>query len=261
MIITFSNLGNYGRLGNQMFQYAIIRSISFKKNVDYIIPDGNYDLLKLNVKKSTLNKDFSDRISFTIFNEKYFHFDKSVFNINSNTDFVGYFQSYKYFDCIRDTLIEDFSFKHSIEDISSDIYSKLIDGFDGVVSVHVRRGDYLNYPTIHPVCSLDYYNRCISYFDNIGNFMYFICSDDMLWAKKYIKPKNVFYSSFDTIVDLSIMMRCNHHIISNSSFSWWAAYLCRNENKIIKCPEIWFGKDGPQDYYDLIPNDWSREAI
>ena len=255
MVISFLELGNYGRLGNQMFQYALLKSISVNNNLCFKIPTIQCDIKKLNITANIMSRQECRAINIK-YKEKFFHFDEDVFSCNDNTSFEGYFQSYKYFDKIKDIIVEEFSVNINIQRIA-DEYINSIKGADGIVSIHVRRGDYLNFPNIHPTSTLEYYNKCIQYFDNIGKYNYIVFSDDILWCKQNLKHKNIHYSeNKDNVLDLCIMSKCNHNIITNSSFSWWAAYLNKNKNKIIKCPKEWFGKDGNQDYYDLIPKTW-----
>jgi len=254
MVISFNNLGNYGRLGNQMFQYALIRSVANKNNYEMVIPNGNYDLLKLNIQKQfgQTNKN--------TYGEKYFHFNEEVFSIGDNTDFYGYFQSYKYFDNIRDILLKDFSMSSAIEEFSNNKIQQIKNQYNTnqIVSLHIRRKDYLLYPEIHPVCTMKYYKKCMSCFEDS---IFYIFADDLIWAKENFKGNQFIFSNFDNITDLCLMMKCNHNIVSNSSYSWWATYLNQNINKIIKYPSIWFGKKGPQDLQDLIPTSWEKEEV
>ena len=93
--------------------------------------------------------------------------------------------------------------------------------------------------------------------DCFDGCVFLVFSDDIEWCKSNIKANYIEYVQYDENIDLILMSKCDHNIISNSSFSWWAAWLNKNENKIIKYPNIWFGKDGPQDTFDLIPNSWN----
>ena len=254
MVLTYKALGNNGKLGNQMFQYALVRAVSIKNNYEMRIPIGNYDLLKLNVKKNFINGSEKTKT----YQEKFFHFNKDVFSVTDNTDFFGYFQSYKYFDKYRKEIVADFSFADNVDKFCSTIIRNIKQVHD-VVSIHVRHGDYFLYPNIHPLCSITYYNECIEYMKNYGDFGYIVFSDDIAWCKQNIKGTNIVYSEFnDNIIDLCLMGKCDHNIICNSSFSWWAAYLNQNVDKQVLYPSIWFGPKGPQDYYDMCPNKWRK---
>ena len=259
MILTFSQLGNCGRLGNQMFQYATLRSVGISLNMQTKIPNGNYSLLNFNINKNFLNKNNNKKLN--IYNEKHFHYCDDVFNIKENTDIVGYFQSYKYFDSIKNILIKEFN-NDDINNTCNEIIENIKKKYDNkqITSLHLRRGDYINYPNVHPICSYNYFEKCIEHFtDNI----FLIFSDDITWCQNNLKfeNKNIGYININEIADLILMSKCDNNIISNSSYSWWAAYLNRNENKRIFYPNIWFGKDGPQDIFDLIPQSWNMEYV
>jgi len=258
MKITFSKLGNYGGIGNQMFQYALLRAVSNNLQIEMKIPPGNYDLLRFNILK---NFDLSN--DYVSFNEKFYHYDSQVFEIKQNIDFLGYYQSYKYFDKLREILLSDFSFEKNIDNLSENILNDIKDKFcKEIISIHIRRGDYLNYPDIHPVITKRYIETCIKYFDNFGKFCYLIFSDDIPWCRENLLYNNLYFSeSNDNLLDLCLMSKCNHNIIANSSFSWWGAWLNKHKDKIIKYPNIWFGKSGPQDVQDLIPPNWEKENI
>lgn len=134
------------------------------------------------------------------------------------------------------------------------------------VSLHVRRGDYVSNLTInqfHGTCSLEYYNQAIAQIaKKVETPHFFVFSDDPEWVKSNLK---IDYSI--TIVDhnnadknyedIRLMSLCKHHIIANSSFSWWGAWLCRNPNKIVIAPLKWFN-DKSINTTDLIPDGWIK---
>lgn len=261
MAITFKNLGNYGQLGNQMFQYSLLKAVSIKNNYEFNIPIGNYPLLQFNICKN-----FNNVMPNNHYEEKYFHYDEGVFDVKDGTNFNGYFQSYKYIENIRDDLIKEFTIKNNMLDNLQTIINNMKNRFDGIVSVHVRRGDYLNYPLIHPVCDISYYIKAINKISKAGRFCYFIFSDDMNWCrivfnKEEFSHVNVgnnfrFINTGNAVNDMILMSLCDHNIICNSSFSWWGAWLNQNLNKTIIYPNKWFGINGPQDYYDLCKPEW-----
>jgi hypothetical protein len=134
------------------------------------------------------------------------------------------------------------------------------------ISIHIRRGDYVsNQHTndIHGLCSLDYFYKSVQYMNSkIYNPIYFIFSDDMDWVKKNFNTENLKYKFIETNMnqnhlDLILMSYCKHNIISNSSFSWWGAWLNININKIVIAPKIWFANKKMNNLIsDLIPNNW-----
>ena len=111
-------------------------------------------------------------------------------------------------------------------------------------------------PHIHPTCTLEYYHKAIDFFKE---YEFLFVSDDIEWVKQNFKNENFKFSSeINEIDDFSLLSLCDHHIIANSTFSWWAAYLNNKENKKIICPEKFFGLGGPQDQQDIYPKEWIK---
>jgi len=253
-MLSFNNLGNLGRIGNQMFQYAALRGLASKHEYTWTIPpkyefaknysqeNNLYDIFCLsNLKK--INNIISNNPTFP---EKYFHFDDDLFNnCPDNVDLYGYYQSYKYFEHIKNELLQDFTFK--VQDVLMDI---------PYVAIHVRRGDYVGLTNFHPMCSLDYYAKAMEYFPE---HKFLIFSDDIEWCKQQELFKKCFFSNNASPGnDLFLMSIAEHNIIANSSFSWWGAWLNKNPNKIVVCPEKWFGENLSNDTKDLIPKGWIK---
>ena len=165
----------------------------------------------------------------------------------------GYFQSENYFINNKETIINLFKPTNEIkENIIKDIPN-----IQNCISIHIRRGDYLNYPNHHPQQSLEYYKKAI---DKFGiDRTYIIFSDDLEGVKDMFSflPNKLLYTSNKDWLDLYTMSLCEHNIICNSTFSWWAAYLNENSNKVITAPKKWFGP--AYTHYDtstLIPKEW-----
>ena len=128
-----------------------------------------------------------------------------------------------------------------------------------LVSVHIRRGDYLKFKGVHDTCSVDYYDKALFLMkEKLGDFHPVFISDDIEWCKKVFGETRTYSTFTDELEDLSLMVECDHNIIANSSFSWWGAYLNDNPDKIIIGPEKWFGPNGPQDQQDIIPENWIK---
>ena len=128
--------------------------------------------------------------------------------------------------------------------------------FRGVCGVHVRRGDYLHLANAHPVLGIDYYREAMG---RVPASKFLVFSDDVGWCKENFRdPKCVVTDPADTIVDFSMLRLCNHQIIGNSSFSWWAAWLNPHEDKVIVAPSKWFGPSLAPTHptKDLIPVSW-----
>jgi len=100
--------------------------------------------------------------------------------------------------------------------------------------------DYLINPDAHPLCSLDYYNQAMDMLD--GENVMFICSsDDKEWCEQNIKRNNIIFNKSDLAHDMCLISKCNDHIIANSTFSWWGAWLGSDTNKKIISPKTWYG--------------------
>lgn len=266
-MITFSKMGTngFGRLGNQMFQYALVFSVAKKLNFSFGVPyknksNNDYENFCLDEGFEITANDSSAWFPKNKFIEKNFGFDSSVFEVQDDTDFVGFFQSEKYFREFKKQIKEEFKFKSEIIEKSNELLSK----FDcPLASICIRRGDYLDsaYKKIHYTCGLNYFLNCLHRIPQ--DAIKLIITDDCDWAKeKFSKkiancrvinqdlnnPKNKF-------IILRIMSMCDYHIISNSSFSWWGAWL--SNSKKILAPKKWFGKDWNRgSWNDIYCDQW-----
>jgi hypothetical protein len=240
-MITFSSLGKLGRLGNQMFQYAATKSAALNVGAKFIIPFDNHQLkdifdLKCNYYKASESIDLLKNTK--KYDEKKFEYDEGFLSIKDGTVLKGYFQSELYFSKHKDIILDDFSFLESIYKPASK-YIEKIKSKNTLVSVHIRRGDYVRLEKYHPLCSIDYYKNSMKLFNNCT---FIIFSDDLEWCKDNIKGSKVIYSELNNSgYDLCAMSLCDHNIIANSSYSWWGAWLNRNEGKKVIAPKVWFG--------------------
>jgi len=247
-MLTFNNLGNLGRLANQMFQYASLKGIARKHRYDYAIPPVNFfgqnDPLVRNDKLNiydVFNIDKNNTINVVknpILQERMFEFDKELFeSCPDNVDLYGYYQSPKYFDHIKDEIKSDFTFTNEIESVCDEMIES-IDNGRKLIALHIRRTDYTVNPN-HPVQSLEYYEEALKHFDKNERIIVF--SDDPDWCQqqKLFDNDDIMISEGnDADVDLCLMTKCNYHIIANSSFSWWGAWLADSEHVI--APTNWF---------------------
>lgn len=172
----------------------------------------------------------------------------------------GYFQSEKYFEKYREEIRLLFSPPLSLNNYLLKKYEFLFNY--NLVSMHIRHGDYALYPKHHPMLNLKYYNEAARYFEGkYKDIKFLIFSDDISWCKdNFDHSKCVFIEERDYI-ELYLMSMCDHNIISNSSFSWWAAWLDVNghKDKEIIAPKNWFGEDYKNmSTEDLIPKKWIR---
>jgi hypothetical protein len=266
-----------GGLGNQMFQYATGLSLAKMKNVSFKVDISDFDQYKLhnycldqwsisakvaNFSEIKSVKKKNIFLRSRVFEEKGFQYDEAIFKIEPPSYLKGYWQSEKYFIRIRDILLQEFKPKNDLSSYSIGIAGK-INTSAVSVSLHVRRGDYLldkNQKT-HGVCTLDYYTKAIASFEyQYKDIVFFIFSDDIDWAKKYLKFKSerIWCDGNDASrnhEDIFLMSICQHNIIANSSFSWWGAWLNDNIEKVVIAPKAWF-QTSKLDASDLYCNGW-----
>ena len=168
------------------------------------------------------------------------HFDEELFvNCPDNVDLVGYFQTEKYFKHIEDEIREDFTFSKEITEMCKELYNKVVDGES--ISLHIRRGDYTVNPN-HPTQTVEYYDKALSNFDS--KIPVFVFSDDPSWCHEqelFSDDRFLISDGNATEFDLCLMSLCTYHIIANSSFSWWGAWLAKSK-KII-APKNWFSAE------------------
>lgn len=267
MAISFNQLGNYGHLGNQMFQYASLRGIAKNNNLDFVIPPKEhfgssysirtsiYDCFELSfIKDNNIGIPSNTRT----FHETSYQFDNALFNnCADGIDLFGYYQSPKYFNNIEKEIRTDFKFKKSVIKEANDFIStkEIID----FASLHIRRTDYVTLS--HALYNLpeSYYIEAISMLPKGMKIIVF--SDDIEWCKQqeFLIKNNVIFSNFNSYSDLYLMTMAKFNIIANSTFSWWGAWLNQTYGKITICPKMWFGPSLPDHTTeDLILDDWIK---
>lgn len=195
--------------------------------------------------------------------EPHFHYWNGFEKYPNDCYLQGYWQSEKYFQKCSNVIRKDFSFRQPMVERNLD-WAERISGVNAI-SLHVRRGDYVNNPVAnltHGVCSANYYHEAISYISNrVMSPHIFIFSDDIPWVRANIitnLPCSLIDHNRgkDSFNDMRLMSLCKHHIIANSSFSWWGAWLNQSDEKIMIAPKKWFAVDKSTD--DLIPDSWVR---
>lgn len=287
-----------GGLGNQMFQYAIARSLAIKNHtkpvMDMVFFDNiaevdtprEYELNCFNIKeaflskakrplenpeanyqgkKGTLRKIKHSLLgkAWSIHREPHHNFDKNTLKKGDNTYLVGYWQTEKYFTDIRTELLKDFSFKTNPNTRNQKVLEQIKS--TPSISLHVRRGDYIsnNHANkFHGTKGSDYYTKALKEIikKKPDNYTIFIFSDDIAWCKKNLKlanPTVYVTGNKKGSEDMRLMMNCTHNIIANSSFSWWAAWLNQNSNKIVVGPKLWFN-DSSVNTNDVLPSSWIK---
>ncbi len=196
--------------------------------------------------------------------ERIFTFDPGVFK-KGTTYFDGFWQIEKYFkdigDEIRNELTVITPFSEYGKNMSEEIQKVT------AVSLHVRRGDYITNIKANAsigVCSLEYYMDAVREMEkHISSPHFFIFSDDYEWALENFKnlrhPVTCIKGSEEkNYEDLTLMSQCKHHIIANSSFSWWGAWLNPKKDKVVIAPKKWFRNQPKASISDLIPEEWIK---
>jgi hypothetical protein len=240
------------RLGNNLFQFAAALSLSSELTICVPIKEEYEATLK---HKDTFFKGFSI-INYIpkdvkIYEEPSHQYNQIPFISHENIILKGYFQSHKYIN--RSKILNQFSIDIGTHDFIKNKYPQIL--IKEFTSIHVRRGDYLKMLYKHPFSGLEYYKKAIKLIGEEKNFIF--VSDDIVWCKRNFKLKNViFVENTSPIIDLYIQSYCKNNIISNSSFSWWGAYLNNHKNKNVIAPSMWFGFKFKVNTKDLLPNSY-----
>ena len=250
-------------IGNILFQIAAGASLAHRNNSDYLVCLSNIDVpggitLKEHIepfRSNILRKvKFIDGVPEDSIEYIQPGFEFCEIEYFDKIRLTGYYQSEKFFD--KEYVKELFILDEKTLSYINNTYGHLFN--EEIISLHVRRGDYLNRPLRQPICEMPYFNRAISYLGK--DKRYLILSDDIEWCKKKFIGKNFYFSINEPpIVDLYLQTFCTHNIISNSSFSWWGAWLNPNPSKIVIAPIKWFGLQMTNyNLKDLIPAEWIR---
>ncbi len=275
-----------GGLGNQMFQYAAGRALAERLGTELLLDTRDfehYSLYDYGLHKFAISTTVASPVQLARwpswirrgsrllrrigihtrwYAEIQFQYDAAWESIPDGTMIDGYFQSERYFSDITESLRVEFVPVDLLSQQNAH-YAELARDCESV-AIHVRRGDYvtnLNALKVHGVCSPDYFETAITYMrERLENPRFFVFSNDMAWARENLElgDNAVFVTGNerDPEIDIHLMAQCRHHIIANSSFSWWGAWLNPSENKMVVAPERWFAK--PMDTSDLIPRQWMR---
>ncbi len=285
-----------GGLGNQMFQYAAARALADRHNAPLLLdtsgfedyPLRRFELGELKIRAEIATPHHLDTIrpqqfknklgrilshlesslrrpgKIRIFNERSFAYDANFFEQSPPIYLNGYWQSERYFLDSARAIREDFTLKLPLDSACQNVLGNIKQTTS--VSLHVRRGDYVTNTTtaqFHGTCSLAYYQAAVGYIAaQVTDPHFFVFSDDLDWV-----GKNLHVPYLTTLVDvngpdrgvadMALMSACQHHIIANSSFSWWGAWLNSAENKIVVAPQRWFNQ-ASHDTRDLLPESWVK---
>lgn len=281
-----------GGLGNQMFQYAMYKSLEKKGKLVKLDSKSFYETKKehngyeleriFDIKpnkptKEDLEKFDENNISTLfkikrklfgdkkfVYDTKEYVFNKDVYKLK-NSYLNGYWQSIKYFEGIENDIKKYFRFKNQLDNKNLEILNEIENS--NSISIHIRRGDYMspeNYNMYGCIATPTYYKKAIKVIEEkVENPTFFVFSNDMDWVKKNIQINSrVFYidinSGNGSYKDMQLMSNCKHNIIANSSFSWWGAWLNENKNKIVIAPKKWINReDVDSDKIELFCEGWT----
>ena len=249
----------HGGLGNQLSQIASIYSFASDHNdecaFNFNVPcinQGNSPI----VYRDTVFKKLKDLPPWwkakSFYKEPNYGFNNIPYN-KSGMLLHGYFGNIKYFDHRREEILSLFKDENIIKYLQQK-YSKVL---KNSVSLHIRRGDYFNFPKVYYILDVDYYDKAIAFLEKqviIENIV--VVSDDIPWCRENLHdPRITFIDGYIDYIDMYILSLCNYQIMANSSFSWWGSYLNDYKNKIVCAPKHWF-KDGglPHEKYVMCPN-------
>jgi hypothetical protein len=285
-----------GGLGNQMFQYAFGRALAIARGTDlsvgldafrgYTLHNG-FELARIfdinahtanesdyrkvlgvrgieKNRRALIRKRFSWFRGSRVVVEPHYHYWEDAAGLPEDCYVVGYWQSERYFQAFQDLIREDFSFRTPMSPQNQKTYDKI--SSCEAISLHIRRGDYIsdqNTFNTHGVCSMDYYEKALEFiYRQCNNPVLFVFSDDMAWVKENFNFDKQSYfiennCGDDSYNDMRLMSSCKHHILANSSFSWWGAWLNSSAEKVVVTPRCWFASDR-FDTRDLIPAEWIK---
>ena len=286
-----------GGLGNQMFQYAAGRYLAnlhqteLLFDLSYLLkdPKGAYTKRHLELSIFTINLNIASDSDIKVFkidqSNKYtrtiqrnfpflfsniyaaesgFGYQRAFSGFPKNTYLEGFWQSERYFKSIESILKNDFQLKEPLNEENKKWMNQIVSCES--VSLHIRRGDYVsntNSQHSHNNCNNEYYIKALNKIkQKHNNSKVFVFSDDLKWCKENLKLDNTTYfvdanQANNFHLDMYLMSQCKHNIIANSSFSWWAAWLNSNKDKMIVAPVNWFS-DKLLNTKDLIPSSWIK---
>lgn len=287
----------FGGLGNQLFQYAAGRRLAQVHGAELKLdvtelgnPDyrqvRHYELAPFNVKQSFATEKSIKRLTRTrsgllprlfhriagegkkrpssYIKESHYHFEPRILNLSDGVYLDGYWQSERYFADITDLIRKELTFKAPPIGHNATLAREIADC--QAVSLHVRRGDYVTNEVAHRthgICDLDYYAEAVAHIAcRLDMPVFFVFSDDPTWTRVHLKltyPMHIVDHNGPArgYEDMRLMSLCRHHIIANSTFSWWGAWLNPSQDKIVIAPQRWF-LDSKYDAQDLIPKSWCR---
>jgi Glycosyl transferase family 11 len=283
-----------GGLGNQLFQYAAGRALAARHGTRLLLDIAAFDaypLRRYRLDRFEIDADVlsvQERASLRIgipvrggvrgaadrlfraprvpeLRERQFEFDAELWAGAPRRCLLdGYWQSPRYFENVAEAIRREVRVRAPMDEVNRAVAGRI--AATTSVSVHVRRGDYVaNAATnrYHGVCGPEYYAAAEKWLaDRVGPLHLFVFSDDPEWAEanlRFASPTSVLRhnDAEQDHEDLRLMTGCRHHVIANSTFSWWGAWLSPHPDKTVIAPRRWFG-EAAHDTSDLVPREWVR---
>ena len=279
-----------GGLGNQMFQYAAGRALSLRRGVPFAIDSRAFSDYKTHAfGMQCFSAEFNEApprllplppaegrlqrllrrfmpTPLNVYTEKTFTFDAALLSLPDGVYLDGYWQTENYFADFAVAIRSDFTVRHAPSTANQAWLERIAQTHS--VSLHIRRGDYVSNAAaaaVHGTCDLGYYERAVAYLRQATGVdpVLFVFSDDPDWvAANLVLPYQIHLirdnDASTNYEDLRLMTACRHHIVANSSFSWWGAWLDGRPDSITIAPARWFAGDTP-DARDLVPQRWVRQ--
>jgi hypothetical protein len=284
-----------GGLGNQLFQIYTTMALSIEMKTSFHFPKNKLETDKRSYTYwdsflKELNKNTSliyiKNLKYPVYKEKEFKYSKiqlspNVIKKHGGMILYGYFQSYKYFDKEYKNIARYIGLDESILEVRNTYYKKYEKS--NVISVHFRMGDYKVLQNCHPILDNEYYINSIKFILNKiqsktkWTILYFCEEEDIdeinikvekikAGCMEYLQEQELELEferggepKMEDWRQLLLMSCCQHNIIANSSFSWWAAYFNNKHDKIVCYPENWFGPQLSQhNTSDLCPKSWNK---
>jgi hypothetical protein len=262
MFVTCKVLGKAGRLGNQLFQIAATIGTARRNGMEFVFPPWPYaecfqrpipQSLQIAATELYVDPDFAYK----------------EIRLCRSTDLAGCYQSERYFKHCEEEVRGYFTPRPELAGCLRARFGELLAA--KTCSVHVRRGDYVGDGRFADLAATDYYERAMGHFSGDTTFLFF--SDDIAWCRTRFRDQRfVFIEGLPEVADLFLMSLCQGHIIANSSFSWWGAWLDPRKDKTVIAPACWFAGSfndpdvpfsaipfqGYLDTRDMLPPEWVR---
>lgn len=246
-MITINNFGHkdYGRFGNQVFQYSLAKVLSLYHDTPFYLQPSNHFINFFNSKNLTYSSNKNNSKQFNYIEKDPYFFDSNIFQI-PEIDLLGFFQNLSYYDQYLEELRNELSpnntiIKNTYQYMKSKTNYSL--NLDRSIGIHIRRTDYTQLQNKHGFLESYYYNNIIQQ-NNLYDYTIFIISDDIQMVKDefytlFADYNTHYVEELDVFHDFYIMYLTRVNLIANSTFSWWSAILSDINEKIVYAPYPW----------------------